>query len=246
VPVDRPDWPRLCAAVIPCLNEAGSIGTLVSDVRRHLPTALVVNDGSTDATATAAQQAGAIVLTSPANTGKGRALDRGLRCALASGHRWALTLDGDGQHAPADIPAFFARAEETAASLVVGNRMGRAAAMPWLRRQVNRWMSRRISVLVGQNLPDSQCGFRLIELAAWQRVRVAAAHFEVESETLVAFARAGLRIESVPVQLIYHPGAPSKIQPVRDTWRWLRWWLRARRSAHAAADHPPAVRSGDV
>jgi hypothetical protein len=140
------------------------------------------------------------------------------------GFRWALTLDGDGQHAAEDIPSFFACAEKTGASLVIGDRMGCCAAMPWLRRQVNRWMTRRLARLTGVPLADSQCGFRLINLEAWSGLTVTTERFEVESEMLAAFLAAGHPVRFVPVRVIYKPH-PSKIHPLADTWRWVRWWV---------------------
>ncbi len=220
------DWRAECVAVVPCLNEARGIGPLVERIRRLVPTVLVVDDGSEDGTGAAARAAGAEVLRHEAPRGKGAALRAGWREALRRGYKWALTMDGDGQHSAEDIPAFFECAERMSAALVVGNRMGEAGRMPWLRRAVNRWMSRRLSRAAGRPLPDSQCGFRLMRLEAWAGLTVRAEHFEVESEVLLAFIRAGLAVEFVPVRVIYE-GERSKIHPVRDTVRWVRWWRRS-------------------
>ena len=209
------------------MNEASSIGPLVTAVRLHAPTIFVVDDGSEDGTRKAAESAGARVLRHEMSQGKGAALQSGWRCALDSGFGWALSLDGDGQHAPDDIPAFFGCAEQTSAALVVGNRMVEAAKMPLVRRMVNRWMSRRLSKLTGQTLPDSQCGFRLMHLPTWAGLRLETQNFEIESEVLVAFLKAGHKVEFVPVRAIYKT-EQSKIHPVRDSLRWWRWWRRAR------------------
>src|SRR5437899_11809710 len=98
------DWRAQCAAVIPCLNEASMIGALVQAVLPHVPTVIVVDDGSSDDTAMLARAAGAEVLPLPSTMGKGNALQTGWRHAHARGFRWALSLDGDGQHAPEEIP----------------------------------------------------------------------------------------------------------------------------------------------
>ena len=171
------DWRAQCAAVIPCLNEASMIGSVVPAVHDHLPTVIVVDDGSSDDTAALAHNAGAEVLRVPSTAGKGAALQTGWRYAHARGFSWALTLDGDGQHAPDEIPKFFRAAEHTSAALVVGNRMAEAAAMPWVRRAVNRRMSRWLSAAAGQPLPDSQCGFRLMDLGVWASLPITSAHF---------------------------------------------------------------------
>jgi glycosyltransferase involved in cell wall biosynthesis len=229
------------AAVIPCLNEAASIPWLVAAVQHHVNAVCVVDDGSTDGTAEAAQRAGAHLIRHATPQGKGAALRGAWRWAEARGFAWALTLDGDGQHSPADIPCLFQAAERTGAALVAGNRMEQTAKMPWVRRLVNRWMSRRLSLLTGCDLPDSQCGFRLLSLHALRNLPLHAEHFEIESEVLVAFMRAGLRVEFTPVSVIYR-SERSKIRPLRDTLRWFRWWRTARRSAPAPVLAPVSQR----
>lgn len=222
------NWSTRCAAVIPCLNEAAAIADVVVAVREHLPTVFIIDDGSDDDTAILAKQAGAEVVRHSVSRGKGAALQTGWRHARKEGFDFALALDGDGQHAAADIPGFLASAERTGAELVVGNRMQNPKGMPWLRRNVNRWMSKRISKLAGLPFPDSQCGFRLMNLDAWSKLPVTAAYFEIESDVLIAFAAHGCRIEFVPIRVIYK-SEQSKIHPLRDTVRWLRWWWRAPR-----------------
>jgi len=188
---------------------------------------MVVDDGSTDATAEVAAAAGAEVLRQPANTGKGTALRAGWEHAARRRFGWVLTMDGDGQHAPEDVPALLERAENTGAPLVVGNRMGQSALMPWIRRWVNHWMTRRLSALAGIALADSQCGLRLMNLQALAGLQIRAEGFDIESETLIAFVAAGYKVEFVPIQVIYQTG-PSRINPALDSWRWFRWWFRQR------------------
>ncbi|MBI3877004.1 MAG: glycosyltransferase family 2 protein [Verrucomicrobia bacterium] len=221
------DWPRQCAVVIPCFNEAACIGRVVGEVRAFLPAMIVVDDGSADETGKFAAESGAEVVRHERNLGKGAALASGLRRARERGFAWALTMDGDGQHAPEDIPKLLAKADTSEAALLIGDRMHAASQMPWLRRVVNRWMSRRLSARAGVELPDTQCGFRLMRLDAWSALRLETTHFETESETLLAFLRAGHAVEFVPVQVIYKR-EQSKIHPLRDAWRWLRWWGQAK------------------
>ncbi len=215
------------AAVIPCWNEAGTVADLVWRTLRQVPVVWVVDDGSTDATPHLAEAAGARVLRQEQNQGKGAALRAGLAAARAGGATWAVTLDGDGQHPPECIPAFLACARCTGAALVVGNRFARPAPMPAVRRHVNRLMSRWLSRRAGREFPDSQCGFRLLNLAEWARLRTRTEHFEFESELLLAFAAAGAGIEFVPVPAV-PAKRPSRLDPVVDTWRWLCWWWGAR------------------
>jgi glycosyltransferase involved in cell wall biosynthesis len=221
------NWKEQCAVVIPCCNEVRRVGEVIRGVMEYVPTVIVVDDGSTDATASAASAAGAEVLRHAPNRGKGAALRTGFERARERGLDWAFTMDGDGQHAPADIPAFLAVAERAGAQLIVGNRLAAAERMPFVRRKVNQLMTWRLSRMTGRPLADSQCGFRLVNLAAWSRVTLRTERFETESEMLVEFVRAGFAVEFVPVQVIYGPGG-SKIHPLADTWRWLRWCWRNR------------------
>ncbi|HVV02484.1 MAG TPA: glycosyltransferase family 2 protein [Verrucomicrobiae bacterium] len=215
-----------CAAVIPCFNEAKTIADVVRSLRRKVSAIFVIDDGSTDDTAIEASREGAVVLRHASNRGKGAALRTGWGCARQDGFHWALTIDGDAQHSVRDLPRFFDAAIATGAALVVGNRMHAAAAMPPLRRAVNRIMSWKLSKAAGKHLPDSQCGFRLLNLHHWAALDLHTEHFEIESELLLRLVRAGLRVEFVPIQVIYK-GEQSKIHPFRDTVRWLRWWMRA-------------------
>jgi glycosyltransferase involved in cell wall biosynthesis len=217
------DWKRQCVAVIPCFNEAARIADVVAEVKGHLSNVIVVDDASKDLTADEAARAGAIVMRRTTNGGKGAALRAGWKRAAELGFTWVLTLDGDGQHAPNDIPNFFASAEETFSRLIIGNRMEQSASMPALRRWANGLMSRWLSNLTGANLPDSQCGFRLARLDTLLKLPLKANGFVIESEMLVAFLATGERVEFVPIKVIYGPER-SKICPFRDTWRWMRWW----------------------
>jgi glycosyltransferase involved in cell wall biosynthesis len=220
--------PLNCAAVIPCLNEQATISEVVHGVRRHVDTVFVIDDGSTDGTTARARAAGARVIRHGERRGKGAALQTGCQAACREGHRYALVMDGDGQHSPDDIPKFLVCAEQTSAALVVGNRMHDLRTMPHVRRIVNWWMSRQLSAIAGQTLPDTQCGFRLMRLDAWSQLPITSARFEVESEILLAFSLAGHRPVFVPIRVIY--GAEqSKINPIKDTLRWFRWLRRARK-----------------
>jgi glycosyltransferase involved in cell wall biosynthesis len=209
--------------IIPCLNEAVSIEGLVREARLQLPNVIVIDDGSSDLTGPLAVRGGAEVLRHQEPKGKGAALRAGWQRAVERGFGWALTMDGDGQHSVADIAGFLRCAKSSGAALVVGNRMAHPAGMPLIRRCTNRFMSRKLARLAGQRFPDTQCGFRLMNLPAWSRLIIETTHFEIESELLLAFARAKLKIAFVPIQVIYR-AEESKIRPLQDTLRWVRWF----------------------
>ncbi len=231
------NWPQQCLAVIPCSNEERGLAALLPELRKHLPKILVVDDGSTDGTQAVACKFGTEVLSLAQNQGKGIALRQGLDRAKQLGYRWALLMDGDGQHSAADIPAFFAQAERCQPDLLIGNRMTQRANMPFVRYWTNRYLSYRISNLVGQPLPDTQCGFRLVRLEALTGLNLVTTGFEIESEMLVQMALAQRRITFVPITTIYQ-GEQSKIHPMRDSLRWFRW-LYSVKPSHPSAT-PPA------
>lgn len=218
-----------CAAVLPCLNEAATIASITSALLARLPAVFVVDDGSTDETTDQAARAGARVIRLPNTGGKAAAVRTGIAAATAAGFEWAALLDGDGQHDIEDLPGLLATAETVGADLVIGNRMHDAQAIPWLRRTVNRWMSRDLSAWIGVEVPDSQSGYRLVNLRAWNRIRPGGEGFVLESAMTVAFATAGCRIASVPVRVLPRSRGRSRIRSLRDTVRWLRWRLTTRR-----------------
>ena len=221
------DWKRQCAAVVPCFNEAAHIGTVIAGVQKHLPKSSSWMTARPTPRRKRRKRRERKLSARPTNCGKGAALRAGWQRARELGFTWALMLDGDGQHAADDIPNFFDCAEKNRTPLIVGHRMENSDAMPWLRRKANRWMSKRLSRLTGVRLPDSQCGFRLAHLETLLQLPLRANRFEIESEMLVAFLAAKQRVEFVPTQVIYKSNA-SRINPLTDTWRWLRWRLAQR------------------
>jgi glycosyltransferase involved in cell wall biosynthesis len=146
----------------------------------------------------------------------------GFEAIARADFEWVFTLDGDGQHDPAEMPAFWKHAD---ADIVVGNRMANANQMSFTRRFVNQWTSRRLSNRLGLEIPDSQCGFRLIRVDALNKVDLREQRFAIENEMLAAFARAQFKIDFVPISV--NPAQrPSRIHPLADTVRWFLWWLR--------------------
>lgn len=214
-------------AIVPAFREAPRVGAVVHSVAAHLPV-VVVDDGSDDGTAEAATAAGATVLRQVPNQGKGAALRLGFRHALDSGADAAVTLDADGQHDPAEIPAFVAAF--TSASprpdLVVGARD--FSRMPPVRRfsnTVGRWA---FSWAVGRPIPDNQSGYRLLS----RRLMTAMLEsdesgFAFEVEMLTRCVREGWPIAWVPIRTIY-AGAPSSIRPISHVREFFGMVRRAR------------------
>jgi hypothetical protein len=134
-------------------------------------------------------------------------------------------MDGDGQHVVEDIDNFLMKMKEADADMVIGNRMGDTSSMPGIRIHTNRFMSGLISRLSGQEIPDSQSGFRLIKCKLLGRIELKSSNYEIESEMIVKAARAGYRIASVPISTVYRD-EESRINPVVDTWRFIIFMAR--------------------
>ena len=214
------------AAAIPAYHEEAHVCGVAERVCAQLDHVLVIDDGSTDATAARAREGGAEVIVHPMNLGKGEAIKTGLRHWLAPPEiEFILLLDSDGQHLPEEIPRFFNAAAATEASLFIGTRMNDVREMPFVRRTVNRYMSRRISRLCGQEVPDTQCGYRMIHRDLVPLLLVGTSRFDYETEMLIVASRAGFRIASVPISTIYSDEV-SSIHPVRDTIRFFQLMRR--------------------
>jgi glycosyltransferase involved in cell wall biosynthesis len=223
------DKPKI-AAVIPAYNEEKHIGDVVRRTLQTLDHVLVVDDGSQDQTADRAREAGAEVIVHEQNRGKGETIKTGLRHWLDRQFDFVIILDADGQHRPEEIERFVAVAfSPDAPKLVLGNRMNDVSSMPLVRRMVNRWMSGRISAACGQEIPDTQCGFRLLHRQLIPELLGGAARFDYETEMLIVASRKGFQIASVPVSTVYSDEV-SSIHPVRDTLRFFKLMRRYRKS----------------
>jgi glycosyltransferase involved in cell wall biosynthesis len=218
--------PRVIA-LIPGYNEGPRIAAVVRGALEHLPV-LVIDDGSKDDTAERARASGATVIEQRPNAGKGAALRTGFRRALDDGFDAVLTLDADGQHDPAEIPAFLAAfAAQPRPDLVIGRRNFRA--MPPIRRISNVVGGRAFSWAVGQEIADNQSGYRLIG----RRIMDATigsdeGGFEFEVEMITTCIRLGGTIAWVPIRTIY-AGAPSHIKPIDHLRSFIRIVRKARR-----------------
>ena len=214
------DSGKFCV-LIPGYREEGRIGDVVKDVLKYGGDALVVDDGSPDATAAEAEAAGAIVIIHEENKGKGVALETGFKCAREKGYDFVVTMDADGQHDPADMEAMIKVHKEDGFPVVVGSRMwDHSDKMPFIRRMTNLFMSWLLSREMGQRVPDTQSGYRLYAREVLGKLKVHSARFAAESEVLLALADEGVKIGSSPIRVIYSD-EKSKINPVRDTWRFF-------------------------
>jgi glycosyltransferase involved in cell wall biosynthesis len=218
------------AFVIPVYNHARNLEQVVRAASASGAPVIVVDDGSTDDTREAAARlTSAMVVRHPTNQGKGAAILTGLRAAAAPPieARFAVVVDGDGQHNPDDARGLLAALWPEAARapephLVVGTRTGmNQAQVPWTSRGGRKFSGFWIWVSGGPLLSDSQSGFRVYPIAETLALPTRARRYEFEVEVLVRARRAGIVIREAPVSVVYDPpgGRLSHFRPWRDFGR---------------------------
>jgi glycosyltransferase involved in cell wall biosynthesis len=216
------------AAAIPAYQAAPSVGAVVQGTLELLPEVLVIDDGSSDATAEEARRAGARVVSFPCNRGKGAALATAFQDLFGRGFDGVITLDADGQHLPEEIPKLLQVAEK-GEDLVLGVRDHLFDEMGALRRASNRLSSKAISFAAGQRLSDIQTGFRFYSRRLVETVGFPETRFEAESAVVVRAARRGFRVITVPVRLGFADGrTTSHYRPLIDSLRIAGAVTRAR------------------
>lgn len=210
------------AIVIPTYNNAATLGKVLTDVLAHSFPVIVVNDGSTDHTAEVLKEfSGIRVISYPENRGKGYALDKGLKAATASGFRYAITLDSDGQHYPDDIPVFLKEIEQHPDSLLIGARNLASDNMPGKNTFANKFSNFWFTLETGIRLADTQSGYRLYPLHKLRNMHLFTTKYEYELEIIVQAAWRNIRVANVPVKVYYPPAGEriSHFRPLRDFTR---------------------------
>ena len=211
-----------CVVIMPTYNNAGTIATVISDVKAFTDDVIVVNDGSTDDTKNILSSIEDIkVIDYPNNKGKGYALKLGLKKAYEWGYRYAITIDSDGQHYADDIPTFIDKIEEKPNSLLIGARNLTAENMPSKNTFANRFSNFWYKVETGQELSDTQSGFRLYPLDKLQKIYFITRRYEFEVEIIVRAAWRGVNVENVPIKVYYPPieERVSHFRPLQDFTR---------------------------
>jgi hypothetical protein len=214
--------PRI-AAIVPCYNTSRACIPVIAGALRHCQAVVAVDDGSTDDTAAAMASTGCRIIVLQPNRGKGAALEAGLRAIVAEPGMQAdyvLVIDGDGQHDPADIPAFAAAAADGAPDLVLGVRDPRA--MPRKNRIGNHFGRLLFLIGTGRYVADTQCGFRLMSkrLVASILDRVQWTGYEAASDVLWRALPGPGPVAAVPIATIYIDGnRGSRFDAWRDSAR---------------------------
>jgi glycosyltransferase involved in cell wall biosynthesis len=218
-------------ALIPAYNEGPTIQKVVRQVSAFLPV-LVVDDGSRDDTAQQAALGGAVVIEQKPNQGKGVALRTGFLHAIEHNFAAVVTLDGDGQHDPAEIPSFLDRFRAFPSDLLIGARTFQQ--MPPVRRMANTLGRSLFSWALRQPVMDNQSGYRLISKRMMEAMLTCGeCGFEFEVDMLVVCVERGFQLDWTPIRTIYGDQG-SHISPLKHAWHFMRMVLQTRRRTHTS------------
>lgn len=219
-------------AVIPCYNEEATIGSVVLKAKQYVDEVVVVDDGSIDDSTRVAEYAGATVLSHGDNKGYGAAIKSGFRYAREKDFDYVITLDGDGQHNPDEIPAVLENITN-GHDISVGYRSGNDSEMPMWRRMGTRVLDYATSIGSGGFVTDSQCGFRAFNEKAVEGMvsRLTGEGFGVESEQLIRAYELGLNVAHTHVSCKYKDLNTSTKNPISHGFSVLSYviWLVAER-----------------
>ena len=191
-------------AIVPALNEERSIAAVIAEIRAADPEfdVVIIDDGSTDRTASVASENGARVISLPFNLGIGGAVQTGLQYARDHDFDICVQIDADGQHDPGELPKLLGPLIAGEADVVVGSRFlgEKNYKAPTARRIGIRFFARIVSAVVGQRLTDTSSSFRAFGRRAIAYFARDYPHGFVETvEATVIAARCGLRLKEVPV-----------------------------------------------
>lgn len=231
------------AVIIPVYNHPHHLAEVIKEAKQVGMPLYVVDDGSTDQTVCLLDRtSGITLLRHRRNIGKGAALLTGFAAASGDGYRWAVTLDGDGQHRPEDIKNLLAAISDGSRCLVVGARQGMEnnANVPWTSSFGRKFSNFWVWAAGGPKLTDSQSGFRLYPLPETLSLGVQARRYQFEVEVLVSARRQGVTVREAAIGVVYQARGEriSHFRPWRDFWRnsvtfnrliWTRLLRRKRR-----------------
>lgn len=213
---------KICI-VVPTYNNEGSVGQVISNILEYSSDIIVVNDGSTDSTLEILRTfSSSIHLVSyERNKGKGAALKRGFREALAQGYEYAITIDSDGQHYPSEIPAFVKAIVENPGAIIIGQRDLSAVDINGKSAFANKFSNFWFAVQTGRKLNDTQTGYRAYPLKSLHGLSFLTSRYEAELELLVFAAWRGVKIVSMPISVYYPPQSErvSHFKPALDFTR---------------------------
>ena len=208
------------AIVIPAYNEETTIHDIATRALKFSSLVIVVDDGSTDHTVINLQDLPIVLIKNETNSGKAASLWGGIQMARQHKVKYIISLDGDGQHAPEDIPRLLAKAEAEPGSIIIGGRLADKSAIPAKRYYANRVANFWLAWAAGYPISDSQSGFRIYPNELFDGLEMSTTKrdsFVFESEILIKAAQRGIECTAVAIPAVYAENArPSHFRGVRD------------------------------
>jgi glycosyltransferase involved in cell wall biosynthesis len=212
--------------IVPAYQEESNITRVIEDIRSHMPKSdiLVVNDGSTDKTASLARDAGVKVIEHPFNMGIGAAVQTGFKYAGRHRYTEALQLDGDFQHPAQEGPRLLQLLKDLKADLVIGSRFITDTGYhgSWFRRTGNRLFQWVNLLIVGQKIIDNTSGFRAYSRKAIDLLSKTYLGEFPEPESIGYLKSQGCTIIEIPVRMRNRTGGTSSITPIRSVYYMIR------------------------
>ena len=199
-------------ACIPVYNEEKIIGEIVKKCMNYVDKVIVCDDGSTDNTARVAKENGAHVIQHKKNTGKGSAMRSLFKSALENNGDVIVTIDGDGQFLPEEIPIIMDPILKNQSDIVIGYRFDDKTEMPTYRRIGNKMLDKISNFASDLPFRDTQSGFRAYSKKAIQMIKFTADGFGADSEILIDASRKELIISEEKITVIYNTGGKTSTQ----------------------------------
>jgi len=212
-------------AIIPCYNEETTIKTVVKNTKKHVDEVLVIDDGSKDNTSKFARAAGAKVISCRTNRGKSAGIRLGFKYALQRKFDYVVTLDGDGQHNPNEIPVLLDDVKNNGHDITLGTRWGKTTEMPLWRKLGKRILDYITGLGNGGHITDSQCGFRAFNRKAIEKLanKLQGYGFTIESEQLMRAHEEGLSFRNKRISCYYKGLDTSTKTPTSHAISVLRY-----------------------
>ncbi len=213
-------------AIVPCLNEEGTVARVIEDLRREAPDyhVLVIDDGSDDRTGAVAEAAGATVVQHPFCLGIGGAVQSGYRWAYLNGYDIAVQVDGDGQHDPAQIRRLEEGLAESGADLVWGSRFLESPGYEVPRSRITgiRIFSRILSAITREHVSDPTSGFRLTNQRGIELFARDYPHDFPEVEAILLVHSHDMEMREVPVRMREREHGTSSIVGYNAAYYMMR------------------------
>lgn len=216
------NFPNNIAIILPSYKAEVSLTSFLPKLIEQIPASqiYVVNDGVFDDTKKLSNSLNVNYIEHPVNRGKGAALTTGFS-QIDEKFEWAITIDADGQHDISDLSKFLEIIDKNRdVGVVVGSRSRKIGEMPLARIFSNSSTSAALSILCGQKVEDSQCGYRAYSRKLFSIAKCKYNRFEMESEVLLIASSLNFKILSVPIKTIYGD-EESSISHFKDTARWI-------------------------